>query len=98
MVASNYNIGQVVRLSATFTSTAAALADPTKVTYTVEDPSGNNSTDTDTGIVAHPSTGLYTLDVQADEAGVWNYKVNSTGVVQASGEGWFRVKHSKVST
>ena len=97
LAASNYDIGDLVRLSATFTSTAGALADPTKVTFVVNDPSGNSSTTTSasTGVV-HPSTGLYTLDVDVDEAGVWQYRVNSTGVVTTAGEAYFRARHSRV--
>jgi hypothetical protein len=99
-MANSYHIGQVVRLTATFTDTGGNFADPTRVTFTVEDPSGNNSTEwsTSTGLVAHPSTGVYTLDVPVDEAGTWPYKVNSTGGVTTASETYFRVQHTKVSS
>ena len=99
MAANSYDIGDVVRLTATFTDTGGSYADPTLVTFSVVDPSGNGSTDTSTGaVVAHPSTGVYTIDVSVDEAGVWQYKVNSTGVVTSAGDSYFRARHSRVST
>ena len=99
MAANSYDIGDIVRLKATFTSTAGVLKDPTKVTFSVVDPLGTGSTDTSTGsVVVNPSTGVFTLDVTADAAGVWLYKVNSTGIVTSAADSYFRVRHSRVST
>lgn len=98
-MANSYHLGQVVRLTATFTDTGDVLTDPSMVTFTVSDPSGNGSTELmGGGSVAHPSTGVYTLDVAIDEAGVWNYKVNSTGIVTTSADAYFRARHPRVST
>ena len=95
--ANNYDIGDVVRLSATFRTTAGALADPTKVTFKYQDPSGNTVTVTSTAAgVIHPSSGLYYTDISPDETGVWEYRIYSTGSVASSTEDWFRVRTQRV--
>lgn len=99
MAANTYDVGDVARISATFTSTAGAFADPAKVTFEVEDPSGNITTRTSTmASVLHPSTGKYTSDFTIDEAGVWEYRVFTTGSVVTAGEYWWRVLPKRVST
>lgn len=56
------------------------LTDPTSVTVTVKDPSGNDSTPTPT----NSSTGVYTLNLDLDEYGQWNIKWAGTGAVVAA--------------
>ena len=97
-MANSYDLGDVVRLTATFTDTGGSYADPTKVTFTYGDPAGSWTTDTSTGSVLNPSTGVYTLDIYPDSPGVWSYKVNSTGTIQTAAESYIRVRHPRVST
>lgn len=94
---SQYDIGDVVRLTGTFRSTAGVLTDPTKVTIKYEDPSANVVTITSTaGSVFHPSTGVFYTDVVIDEAGVWEYRIYSTGLITSSTEDWFRVRTPRI--
>lgn len=97
-MANSYDLGDVVRLTATFTDTGGTPADPTAVTFTYGDPAGSWTTETSTGSVLNPSTGVYTLDIYPDSAGVWSYKVNSTGTIQTAAESYIRVRHPRVST
>lgn len=97
--ANEYFVGQVVKLEATFTTTAGAFIDPTLVTFTILPPNSTSIEVTSaTTDVAHPSTGVYTYNQEATLPGVWNYRSHSTGVGQSAGEGWFVVRHTQVST
>lgn len=94
-----YDIGDIVRLEATFTDTGAAYLDPTLVTFTVLPPNstGIEVTSASTDVI-HPSTGVYYYDQLATLPGTWNYRSHSTGIGQSAGEGWFTVRHSQVTT
>lgn len=95
-MASSYDIGDVVRLTGTFTVGGAAT-DPTTVALTVQDPSGNDGAYTYAGgTVTKSSTGIYYKDVTLDEAGWWFYRWVGTGDCAAAGEGWFEVRESRV--
>lgn len=94
-MANTYDKGDLVRVSAAFTSAGAAI-DPTTVTAKVRDPSGNVTTLvylTD-GALVRDAAGAFHTDVNADEAGVWTYRFASTGTGQAAAEGTFRVRES----
>jgi hypothetical protein len=87
MTLSTYDIGDKVRLSAVFTTTAGAFIDPTLVTFKVRDPSGNVSTVTSAStVVTNPSTGTFKTDIVIDEQGVWRWRVYSTGNITTAGE------------
>lgn len=95
--ANNYDIGDIVRLTGTFRTTALALADPTKVTVKYEDPAGAVTTVTSTGVtMVHPSSGVYYVDVTPDATGIWEYRIYSTGTITTSTEDWFRVRTRRV--
>lgn len=97
-MANTYDVGDLVRVSAAFTSGGSAI-DPTAVTAKVRDPSGNVTTLvylTD-GALVRDAAGAFHTDVNADEAGVWTYRFASTGTGQAAAEGTFRVRASAFS-
>lgn len=62
-------VGDTVKLTNTFKVSGTAT-DPTSVTLTVTDPSGNDTTPSPT----NSATGVYTYDLAVDEAGVWIVK------------------------
>jgi hypothetical protein len=87
---SSYTPGQTVTLSATFLNTATgAPINPASVELRVLDPS-MKETDTLTGSLTHPSTGVYSLNVVAYLIGTWFYRWASTTPYSA-GEGSFQV-------
>ena len=86
------DIGDRVTLTATFTDSAGDAVAPTAVTLKVLDPSGN--TTTTTSGFTNDSTGVYSYDVDIDEAGVWHYNFAGTGNAVAADEGEFRVSES----
>jgi hypothetical protein len=92
-LANTYDKGDLVRVSAAFTSAGAAI-DPTAVTAKYKTPAGTTTTlvyGTD-GALVRDSAGNYHVDVDADEVGTWYYRFASTGTGQAASEEAFRVR------
>lgn len=93
-MATTYDLGDLVRITGTFTTAAGVATDPTAVLCTYTDPSGDATTltyGTDVALVKS-STGVYYVDVNADEQGVWEYRFYATGTGQAADEGSFIVQ------
>ena len=82
----------LVRLSAAFTDTNGAAADPTSVALKMRLPDGTLSTFGPT----RDSAGNYHYDYTAVQSGVHNYRFKGTGAVVAAGETSFVVKTSEV--
>lgn len=80
--AKHYDVGDLVRASATFRGLDGVAADPTAVVGKYRDPSGNIST----ASVTQDSVGGYHFDIDVDEAGTWYYRFAGTGAIQAAGE------------
>jgi len=83
-----YDLGDLIRVTGTFTDSASAAQDPTAVKLSFKDPSGNVTTYvyvTDAQLVKS-ATGIYYVDIDLDEVGTWWYRFWSTGTGQASGE------------
>jgi uncharacterized protein YfaS (alpha-2-macroglobulin family) len=83
-----YRVGDLVRLTAVFTSNITGLpADPSAVTFSVQDPRGAITTPSPT----HDSTGIYHYDLTVALPGSYRWAATGTGNVQVSGEGSFPV-------
>lgn len=92
-----YDLGDEVRCTGTYTDSAGTVQDPAAVFFQVEDPSGNKTTyqySVDAELVK-ASTGVYYVDVDLDECGFWTYRHYSTGLGQAAAEKRMRVKESR---
>lgn len=92
-----YDKGDRVRCTGTFTDSAGAAQDPTAVFFQFKDPSDNATTYTygvDAELVKS-STGVYYVDVDADEEGTWTYRLYSTGTGQGAAQSTFGVKKSE---
>lgn len=93
-----YQVGDDVRCTGTFEDSDDVAIDPTAVFFLYKDPSGNVTTLeylVDAAVVKD-STGVYHVDVDADESGDWWYRFHSTGTGKAAGEKRFRVETSSV--
>lgn len=92
-----YAVDTEVRVTATFT-VDDAVTDPTTVTAVIRTPGGVNTTyvfGVDAELVKD-STGVYHVDVAADQAGRWVYRFVGTGAAAAAGERTFLVPDSEV--
>lgn len=90
-MASEYDLGDTVRLTATFASTDGAPANPTTVRFWVKAPSSTVLTAQTSTEWTQPSTGTYTFDLVPSATGVWSYRVSSTGTIVSSEDGQFIV-------
>ena len=88
--------GDLVRVTGTFTQSTTVL-DPTTVLFSFSKPDGTTTTTyvytTNTQLVKD-STGIYHVDLNADQSGVWYYRFFSQGTGQAAQEGEFTVAKS----
>lgn len=99
-MANTYDVGDLVRVTGTFTDSDGTAVDPTTVTVYHKDPSGNITewvylTDTD---VVQDTNGTYYADIDIDESGRWYYRFKGTGSGQAAGETYFQVRTLYIST
>lgn len=95
MTINAYDRGDVVRCTGTF-ATSGSNTNPAAVMFKVMSPSGDVTTytyGTDAQLV-RDSTGVYHVDVSADELGTYAYRFWSTGSGQAASEGQFSVRLS----
>jgi hypothetical protein len=83
-----YDIGDLVKLTAAFTDAAGTAIDPTTVTFKILKPDGTTTTavyGVDPAVVK-AATGVYTYNVSITAAGMWWWRVTSTGTGQAAEE------------
>jgi hypothetical protein len=95
-MANEYDIGDLVRVSLSFTNSSQSAADPSTVRGRFRDPSGNVTTylfGTDSQLVKD-ATGAYHFDVTIDEAGDWRYRGEGEGAIVAAAEGRFHARES----
>lgn len=94
-----YDIGDIVRISASFKNSASSLIDPTSASMLYKDPSGSKTSlvyAVDAALVKD-NTGLYHVDLTIDESGRWYTRWSSSGTGQATEESFFDVRKLKVS-
>lgn len=93
-----YDIGDVIRLHARFTSDGVDV-DPDTVVFKAMDPSGQVQTwtfGTDPE-VSQVGTGHYELDLPLTASGTWHYRVEGQGTHQGADEQQFTVRESVFS-
>jgi len=81
--------GQVVTIQNTL-SVGGTNTASTGITMKLLDPSGNTDTYTSSNM-SSTSTGIYIIDVVADEEGIFQYYWTSTNTAQAAASGQFTV-------
>lgn len=88
-----YRVGDLITITGTLTDAGGDELDPSEVVVTITPPSGNVETLTygEDAALVKDEVGVYHVDVDADEAGTWRYKFQSTGTGQGVDIGSFRV-------
>ena len=97
-MANTYDVGDLVRVTGTFTNAAGTPVDPTRVFVEYCDPSGNVTRLEyliDAALV-RDSQGVYHTDVNVDESWDWAYRWYATGTGQSAGEERFHVRPRQV--
>jgi len=92
------NVGDVRKLSGTFSTLAGVDTDPTTVTLKVESPDGTITSyvygiDVD---LTQEATGIYSRVIDLDESGHWKFQWIGEGIIDAMEEDTFYVVKTKV--
>jgi|WetSurMetagenome_2_1015567.scaffolds.fasta_scaffold284039_3 hypothetical protein len=97
-----YDVGDLVQSTAAFANNNGVATDPTTVVFKHKDPSGNIASFTYGGTASNTAltkltTGTYALSWTLDEEGLWCYRWEGSGTIQAAEEGMLSVKDSAFS-
>lgn len=95
----DYSVGDTARVDVRVRNSSGVLADPPSLIARVRDPQGNVSVfDYAAGAPwARTAAGVYTLDIDLDEAGIWKFRVETSGAnTKAAKEGRLTVTPSGV--
>lgn len=98
-MATTYDIGDLIRETATFKNAPSAAADPTKVYLDIQKPDGAITLSTysaGTTAITRTGTGVYYKDILCTGGGLYEYRWHSTGSVHTAEEGWFSVRTKRV--
>lgn len=90
--ATYYDVGDQVRLQATFRASDGVGTNPTAVTLKILAPDGTSTTPTPTSV----GSGVYRYSLTLTAAGAWRYRWTGTGDVVASEEGTIQVRRRAV--
>lgn len=84
----NFFQGNLVRVTVTFQDLLGVDTDPTSVTAKVEDPGKVITTYTylSTADIVRASTGVYYIDIDLDEGGIWKYRFEGIGNLKAASQ------------
>lgn len=85
-----FDIGDGIRLTATFSDLSGIVTDPSVVTFKMLDPLG----DLTTPAVHNVTVGVYYADFLAATKGTHSFRWEATGAVTAAEEGQFTVRAS----
>ena len=94
-----YDIGDLVRVTGSLTTSTGVAVDPSALTAVVKAPDGTQTTfvyGTDSFPI-RTGTGQYYVDVTPTMEGEYYYRFTSTATGQASDEGYFRVRARTVA-
>ena len=94
-----YDIGDIIRVSASFKNSASTLIDPTSASVIYKNPSGSSTSlvyGTD-AVLEKDATGIYHADVTINQAGRWFIRWSSSGTGQATEESYFDIRSRKVT-
>lgn len=94
-MADTFDIGNVVRLTVTFTDTAGELIDPSAVQLNIRPYGGDISTYTWLGgDIIRASLGVFYYDYTPSQPGLYYYRFIGTGALVAAGDSSFSITSS----
>ncbi len=93
-MANQYDVGRIIRLSTTFTTSTGAAFDPATIIAVVKDPSGAVTSYQygSSAEVIRDATGQYHVDIETTLPGIWYYRWYATGAQKASNQSHFKVR------
>lgn len=87
-MAATYDIGDRIRITASFVNSAGAATNPTAVAVTVRKPDGSTTAPSASSDVV----GTWYADVDPDQHGNWFYRFAGTGALVVAEESQFYVR------
>jgi len=96
-MASEYDKGDQVRVSAAFTNAVGTAIDPTTVRFKYKTPASGTAVTLVYGVdgaLVKDSTGNYHVDIDLDLAGVYRFRWESVGTGKAASESFVVVRNS----
>ena len=96
-MANTYDVGDQIRVTATFTNSTSTTTDPTAITCKHKDPGGTITSlvyITDAEVV-RSTKGVFYTDVTLDETGTWYVRWAGTGACVAAAEHYWLVRKSE---
>ena len=95
MATNTYDKGDAVRLRVTFTIDSVNT-DPTTITLRVKNPVGTKTVYTFAlAEITKEATGIYYKDISVDDDGIYAYRFEGTGTVEAASEHKMKVRTSE---
>ena len=94
-MATTYDVGDLIRITGTFTDAEDAAIDPNVILASYKDPSDVEVSLTSTTGITKDSTGVYYFDMDLDEEGKWRYRIYgqaSGGSGQGAASDWLIAK------
>ena len=88
-----YDVGDIIRITGSFTDLAGTLVDPSTVSLKLKN-GGTLMTLAYPADIQRSSTGVYYYDLNVTLPGTWKWRWYSTGTGQAAEEGSFTVNRS----
>lgn len=93
-----YDVGDTVRLTASYTDTGGSAVNPTSVKFVLRDPTGSESTRASGSTsVSNPATGSFHTDFFLTLSGTYNWRSYSTGSLNTASEDVFVVRKQWVA-
>jgi hypothetical protein len=95
-VANLYDVGDLVRVTATFLASGGLQTDPSQIWFLYKSPATQAGATHQYGVtpsaIIRTGTGAYYIDVNVDKPGDWKYRWEGTGVLQVAEETGFSVR------
>lgn len=91
-----YDIGDLIRIRATFRDVDGNLADPDTVSVYIKSPDGPVEDVTADAVASGTGEWYVDYDTTGAESGVWHYRFVGTGNVQQSSDWGFILRRSEV--
>lgn len=92
----SYDVGDIARVTCTFTNESGVNTDPTTVTLEVKTPTGVITSYTWAGgTVTRSAAGVFYKDISITMSGEWFYRFEGTGAVESASEANFYVLDSE---
>jgi len=87
MAGAEYDVGDLIRITGTWTDADGNVTDPNVIKGNTENPSGTTAQLTISTGITKSSTGVYYFDMDLNEEGRWKYRLYGIATGDSSSQG-----------